>query len=93
MELTTRYLVFAIFCVLFTPVIYFFYPETAGRKLEDMDEMFLRNPSWFVANKKEMTQTTRPQAFVDAELARISDSEVTIIEEIPDKLEEKLPAP
>ncbi|KAI1116332.1 putative sugar transporter [Nemania sp. NC0429] len=74
------FLIFAILCVTFLPVVYCFYPETAGRKLEDMDEMFVRNPSWFVFGREEMTQTTRPQAFVDAELARISDSEVTIVE-------------
>ncbi|KAI0869123.1 putative sugar transporter [Hypoxylon argillaceum] len=83
------FLIFAVLCVTFFPVVYFFYPETAGRKLEDMDEMFLRNPSWLVCGKKEMTQTTRPQAFVDAELARISDSEVTIVEVLPNKSEKQ----
>ncbi|KAI1308621.1 putative sugar transporter [Xylaria venustula] len=79
------FLIFAIFCVLFFPMVYFFYPETAGRKLEDMDEMFIRNPSWFVCGKKEMTSPTRPQAFIDAEMARISDSEITVIQVTPDK--------
>ncbi len=90
-NLTADYIhvVFAILCVFFFPVVYFFYPETAGRKLEDMDEMFLRNPSWFVFGKKEMTQPTRPQAFIDAELARISDSEGTIVQVTPDKLEKQ----
>ncbi|KAI1428571.1 putative sugar transporter [Xylaria sp. FL1777] len=83
------FLIFAVLCVSFFPVVYCFYPETAGRKLEDMDEMFLRNPSWFVFGKKEMTQPTRPQAFIDAELARISDSQVTIVEVTPNKLEKK----
>ncbi|KAI1750792.1 putative sugar transporter [Xylaria castorea] len=83
------FLIFAILCLSLFPVVYCFYPETAGRKLEDMDEMFLRNPSWFVFGKKELTQPTRPQAFIDAELARISDSQVTIVEVTPDKLEKK----
>ncbi|KAI0446240.1 putative sugar transporter [Xylaria telfairii] len=81
------FLIFAILCLSFFPVVYCFYPETAGRKLEDMDQMFLRNPSWFVFGKKEMTQPTRPQAFIDEELAQISDSQVTIVEVTPDKLE------
>ncbi|KAI1167607.1 putative sugar transporter [Nemania serpens] len=83
------FLIFAILSVTFFPVVYCFYPETAGRKLEDMDEMFVRNPSWFVFGVKEMTQTTRPQAFVDAELARISDTQVTMIEVTPDKSEKQ----
>ncbi|KAJ8122381.1 hypothetical protein ONZ43_g1408 [Nemania bipapillata] len=81
------FLIFGVFCLSFFPLVYFFYPETARRKLEDMDEMFLRNPSWFVCGKKEMTQTTRPQAFIDAEIARISDSQVTIVEVAPSKPE------
>ncbi|KAI1353501.1 putative sugar transporter [Xylaria sp. FL0043] len=83
------FLIFAILCVLFFPLVYCFYPETAGRKLEDMDEMFLRNPSWFVFGKKEMTQPTRPQAFIDAEMARISESEVTVVEVTSDKVEKR----
>ncbi|RWA09575.1 hypothetical protein EKO27_g5536 [Xylaria grammica] len=83
------FLIFSILCLAFFPVVYCFYPETAGRKLEDMDEMFLRNPSWFVFGKKEMTQPTRPQAFIDAEMARISDSQVTIVEVTPDKTEKQ----
>ncbi|KAI0201899.1 putative sugar transporter [Astrocystis sublimbata] len=84
---TDRLTVFAVLCLLFFPVVYCFYPETARRKLEDMDEMFFRNPSWFVFGKEEMTQPTRPQTLVDAELARISDSQVTVIEVAPDKIE------
>ena len=36
------YLVFAIFNASFIPVIYFFYPETAGRSLEEIDVVFAR---------------------------------------------------
>lgn len=36
------YLVFAIFNLGFIPVIYFFYPETAGRSLEEIDIVFAR---------------------------------------------------
>jgi hypothetical protein len=84
-------LVFLIHCLSFSPVVYCFYPETAGRKLEDMDEMFIRNPSWLVFGNKELTQPTRPQAFIDAELARVSDSQVTTIEvaATPDKAEKQ----
>ncbi|KAI1363743.1 putative sugar transporter [Xylaria arbuscula] len=89
LTIVTTSTVFAVLCLFFFPIVYFFYPETAGRKLEDMDEMFLRNPSWLVYGKKEMIQPTRPQAFVDAEMARISDSEITIVEVTPDKFEKK----
>ncbi len=29
------------------PVVYFFYPETAGRSLEEMDSIFRKCHSWF----------------------------------------------
>ncbi|KAI0141686.1 putative sugar transporter [Xylariaceae sp. FL1272] len=87
------FLIFALLCLSFYPVVYFFYPETAGRTLEDMDEMFIRNPSWFVQGKRELTQRTRPQAYVEAEAARVLDSgsdtdaEVTVVQVTPDNAE------
>jgi hypothetical protein len=36
------YLVFAIFNMSFIPIIYLFYPETAGRSLEEIDIVFAR---------------------------------------------------
>ncbi|KAI5801136.1 hexose carrier protein [Geopyxis carbonaria] len=36
------YLFFAVMNALFIPVIYFFYPETAGRSLEELDIIFAR---------------------------------------------------
>ncbi|KAI1177634.1 putative sugar transporter [Nemania sp. FL0916] len=83
------FLIFGILCLTFFPVVYCFYPETARRKLEDMDEMFIRNPSWFVFDKKEMTQPTRPQVLIDAEIARIADSKVTVLEMTLDTVEKQ----
>jgi hypothetical protein len=42
-----------------------------------MDEIFIRNPSAFVAFKKELTQRERPQFLIDAETQRIADAEAT----------------
>lgn len=52
--------------------MYCFYPETSNRTLEDMDQIFLRNPSVWVFGNNEMTQRARPQALVDAETERIA---------------------
>ncbi|KAI4224826.1 MAG: hypothetical protein L6R36_004388 [Xanthoria steineri] len=35
------YIIWAVFNAAFVPITYFFYPETARRSLEDMDEVFL----------------------------------------------------
>lgn len=40
------YTIFAAINLLMAPVIYFFYPETAGRSLEEMDIIFSQTPVW-----------------------------------------------
>jgi hypothetical protein len=65
--------VFAIFCYSFFPIVFFLYPETSQRTLEDMDQIFLENPSIFVFKDKAITQMTRPEVFVLAEERRIDE--------------------
>jgi hypothetical protein len=55
------------------------YPESARRTLEDMDEIFIQNPSIVVFGKSDLTQRERPQAFVDAEARRIAAAEATVV--------------
>ncbi|ORY68231.1 putative sugar transporter [Pseudomassariella vexata] len=69
------YLIFAVICYSYFPIVYCFYPETSQRKLEDMDEIFIHNPSWFVGGRHELTQRSRPEAFIHAEAARIARGE------------------
>ncbi|KAH3661399.1 hypothetical protein OGAPHI_006806 [Ogataea philodendri] len=50
------YLFFAIINFIYVPIIYFFYPETAGRSLEEIDIIFARSydegvPAFIVANR------------------------------------------
>ncbi|KAK7977376.1 hypothetical protein PG988_004866 [Apiospora saccharicola] len=66
------YLIFAAFCLCFAPVVFCFYPETSNRTLEDMDQIFIRNPSVWVCGINEMTQRARPQALIEAETERIA---------------------
>jgi len=73
------YLMFAIICWAYFPVVFFLYPETSRRTLEDMDEIFLNNPSPIVFNKPELTQRRRPQVYVDAEARRIGEGAATEI--------------
>ncbi|KAI1848647.1 hypothetical protein JX265_011501 [Neoarthrinium moseri] len=74
------YLIFAVISLSYFPTVYCFYPETSRRTLEDMDLMFIRNPSVFVCGKDEMTKRERPQALIDAERDRIARGEVTAVE-------------
>ena len=64
---------------MFFPVVFAIYPETSRRTLEDMDQIFIQNPSVFVFGKKDMTQRKRPQAFVDAENERIAEAESSAV--------------
>lgn len=43
-------------CASFVPIVYFFYPETAGRSLEEIDAIFTKSKSIFdtVQVAKEM---------------------------------------
>lgn len=43
--------------VAFFFLIWFLYPETAGRTLEEMDELFINNPGWII--KKEFRRRVR----------------------------------
>ncbi|KAI4862363.1 putative sugar transporter [Hypoxylon rubiginosum] len=66
------YLIFGVICFTYFPIVFCFYPETSNRTLEDMDHMFIQNPSIFVFGKADMTQRRRPKNFIDAEVARIA---------------------
>ncbi|KAI0387868.1 general substrate transporter [Hypomontagnella monticulosa] len=71
------YLLFAGFCWSYLPIVFLFYPETARRTLEDMDEIFTRQNSLFVFRDRALTQRNRPQALADAEQRRIADGSPT----------------
>ncbi len=47
------YIIWAVLNASFVPITWFFYPETARRSLEDMDEVFLRE-------QFGLTRTTSP---------------------------------
>ena len=47
--------------------MYFFYPETAGRTLEDIDRYFTGHAPLLVFMDKEAIQEKRPEKFVERE--------------------------
>jgi hypothetical protein len=46
------WIIWAVICFSFIPITYFFYPETAGRTLEDIDRYFEEKPGIIVAFDK-----------------------------------------
>ncbi|KAI8231394.1 Sugar transporter STL1 [Colletotrichum sp. SAR 10_86] len=65
------WIVFTVLNAAFLPVIYLFYPETANRTLEDLDEYYRNNPPLIVIGDKDAIGTKRPQKYVDHEEAQV----------------------
>ncbi|KAJ4317657.1 hypothetical protein N0V84_007257 [Fusarium piperis] len=70
----------------FLPVIYFLYPETSNRKLEDLDAYFRTNPSVIVINDKDAISSKRPLKYIQQEEEDIRREQRSIGEVV---LEEK----
>ncbi|KAJ0271095.1 hypothetical protein CBS470a_013309 [Colletotrichum nupharicola] len=65
------WIVFTVLNAAFLPVIYLFYPETANRTLEDLDEYYRNNPPLVVIGDTDAIGTKRPQKYVDHEEAQV----------------------
>lgn len=52
-------------------LVYLFYPETAGRSLEDLDRFFAGEPPLFVFKDKEAIAEKRPEQFVQREIEEV----------------------
>jgi MFS family permease len=61
------YIIWTVLNLVFVPTIYFFYPETANRKLEDLDLFFRDHHSLFVHNNPEAVSLERPQRYTEIE--------------------------
>jgi hypothetical protein len=48
-------------------IIFFFYPETANRSLEDIDQFIVENLCLFVNSSAESTSAKRPDRFAELE--------------------------
>jgi hypothetical protein len=63
------YLFFAVLNALFLPVIYFFYPETSGRSLEEIDLIFAKG---YIEKKSYVLAAQELPMLEDAEIASYS---------------------
>lgn len=61
------YIIWTVLNFSFVPIVYFLYPETAGRTLEDVDAFFRDNHNIIIAFDKEATSSKRPQAYIEHE--------------------------
>lgn len=68
------YVVFAVLNLSFIFIVYFLYPETANRTLEDLDAYFDRDSGHHTIipiGDKTSKSSKRPQEAIDAEASRI----------------------
>ncbi|KAK5957130.1 hypothetical protein OHC33_001499 [Knufia fluminis] len=61
------YIIWVVFNAAFVPIVYFFYPETAGRTLEDLDAYYRESPPLLVFRDKDVTSSKRPAKYIEAE--------------------------
>lgn len=69
------YIIWTVLNLVFVPIIYFFYPETAGRQLEDIDMFFRGNPSIFIHNNSEAVSIVRPARYIEIEQELVAKNE------------------
>ncbi|KAJ6178201.1 hypothetical protein N7519_008662 [Penicillium mononematosum] len=58
------WIVWTILNAVFLPIIYFLYPKTANRTLEEMDAYYRSNPPLIVTGDADVISTKRPLHFV-----------------------------
>lgn len=84
------WIIWAVICFSFIPTVYFFYPETANRSLEDIDRFFETRPGIFVHRNKLATQLQRPSIFeeMDEKIAKGQMQEKTGSKELGEEIVE-----
>ncbi|KAI9368520.1 general substrate transporter [Aspergillus egyptiacus] len=61
------WIVWTVFNAAFLPVIYFLYPETSNRTLEDLDAYYRTNPSPVVIGDPDAVSVQRPLKYIEHE--------------------------
>ncbi|KAJ5348526.1 uncharacterized protein N7506_001779 [Penicillium brevicompactum] len=61
------WIVWTVFNAAFIPVIYFFYPETANRTLEDIDTYYRSDPGLIVTRDPDAVCSKRPMKYIEHE--------------------------
>lgn len=83
------WIVFTVFNAAFMPVIYFIYPETSNRSLEDLDLYFRQNPQLIVTKDPDAICARRPVKFIEQEQEEIEKTErrgsVDVVEDLGGK--------
>lgn len=71
------YIVFGVFCAAMTLHVFFLFPETAGKTLEQVEEMFIEGvPAWKTGVvKNAVNEHSRPYKKGDADIIHSEEKE------------------
>ena len=72
------YIIWAVLNACFVPIVYLFYPETANRRLEDLDRYFAEGSRVIVCFDKEATSSKRPARFAIQEAEEIQKQDARL---------------
>ncbi|KAL3460958.1 hypothetical protein BJX64DRAFT_289712 [Aspergillus heterothallicus] len=72
------YVIWTVSNLVFVPVIYLFYQETASRQLEDIDLFFRENPSILVHRNPEAVSLARPTRYIELEQELVARNEMVL---------------
>ncbi|KAM0815446.1 putative Major facilitator superfamily (MFS) profile domain-containing protein [Seiridium cardinale] len=70
------YIVWTVTNAAFLPILYFFYPETADRTLEDLDAYYRDNPSLIVTRDRDAISRKRPEKYAEMQQRDIREVEL-----------------
>ncbi|KAF2148808.1 general substrate transporter [Myriangium duriaei CBS 260.36] len=65
------YIIWTVFNGAFVPLVYFFFPETAARTLEDIEGYYRTNPHFLVFRDKDAISSKRPEKYIENEQEEI----------------------
>lgn len=65
------YIIWTVFNASFVPIVYLFYPETAGRTLEDVDRFFMENHDIFIFKDPDAVSSVRPAKYAEREATEV----------------------
>lgn len=70
------YIIWTVFNAAFVPTVYFLYPETANRSLEDIDQLFRENHDILVFKDPDAVSSARPLKYIQRDADILATNEV-----------------
>ncbi|KAL8690822.1 MAG: hypothetical protein Q9218_003818 [Villophora microphyllina] len=83
------YIIWTVFNASFVPIVYFFYPETADRTLEDIDRLFREDAPLLIFRDKDAIKEKRPAKYIEYEETQVRRNS-SVISANPEAMKKRL---